>query len=836
MISRRSKFLCALVCAFFAYAKPANTQATDLFISEYIEGSSNNKAIEIYNGTGAAINLATAGYNIQMFFNGNPVATLTINLNGTVAAGDVYVLAQSSADPAILAQADQTNGSGWFNGDDAVVLRKGTAIIDSLGQAGVDPGAEWGSGPTSTADNTLRRKFTVTAGDPNHTDVFDPSLEWEGFANNSFGDLGVFALPPPPPPTPVLEIHEIQGNGAVSPFNGQLVETLDNIVTAKRNNGFFIQAPAHRYDADNATSEGIFVFTSVPPTVNVGDRVDVIGSVQEFFTLTELVGPTVTIDSSGETLPAPVMLGPTLPSPVTPGSLEPLEGMLVRVENAMVTGPTDQFGDTPVVATGTRPFREPGILAPGLPGLPVWDGNPEIFEINSEATFAAGTIIDVAEGPLTFSFGDYQIWPTALTSDLPAAAARPVRARVEGEMTVGSQNMLRLFDTVNDPGTTDAVLTAAVFNSRIAKASLYIREVLGTPDVLVLEEVENLDVANAVASKINADDPAVGYTAQLLEGNDIGGIDIAMLVRSTMRVDSITQLGKTETFMVNGKPAILHDRPPLVLHGAYTGNGAAFPITVIGIHNRSLSDIDDASDGPRVRAKRFAQALSIAGYVQSIQETDPDRRIVLTGDFNAFEFTDGYVDVLGVITGNLDPSGALVPGVDQVNPNLINQVNSVSTADRYSFIFDGSAQVLDHTLTTANLQPFVRGFEYSRGNADVPQTQHTNPLTPVALSDHDGMVLFVMTDKDADGLADDKDSCPASSMTLVTVGTCTTSVPEHLFSNGCSIGDTLAQMAAASENHGAFLSDATHWLTELRRGGVIDNKQRGEIVSCAAKK
>jgi uncharacterized protein len=171
-------------------AAPVLAAPTELFISEYIEGSSNNKAIEIYNGTGAAVDLGTGGYSIQMFFNGNPVSTLTIALTGTVASGDVFVLAQSSADPAILAQANQTNGAGWFNGDDAVVLRKGTTVIDSIGQAGFDPGSEWGSGLTSTADNTLRRKATIEAGDPLHTDVFDPSIEWDGFATNTFGGLG----------------------------------------------------------------------------------------------------------------------------------------------------------------------------------------------------------------------------------------------------------------------------------------------------------------------------------------------------------------------------------------------------------------------------------------------------------------------------------------------------------------------------------------------------------------------------------------------------------------------------------------------------------------------
>lgn len=175
--------LMALIPAQFASA----AAPTELFFSEYIEGSSNNKALEIYNGTGAAIDLAAGGYNVQMFFNGSASAGLTINLTGTVADGDVYVIAQSSAVAAILAQADQTNSAGWFNGDDAVVLRKGTTIIDAIGQIGFDPGTEWGG---STADNTLRRKNTICAGDPIGTDVFDPAIEWDVFPIDTFDGLG----------------------------------------------------------------------------------------------------------------------------------------------------------------------------------------------------------------------------------------------------------------------------------------------------------------------------------------------------------------------------------------------------------------------------------------------------------------------------------------------------------------------------------------------------------------------------------------------------------------------------------------------------------------------
>src|SRR5439155_1531934 len=140
--------------------------------------------------TDTAVDLVASGYNVQMFFNGSVSAGLTINLVGTIAPNDVFVLAQSSANAAILAQADQTNGAGWFNGNDAVVLRKGAQIIDVIGQIGFNPGTEWGTGLVSTADNTLRRKLSVTKGDANGTDVFDPSIEWEGFAIDTFDGLG----------------------------------------------------------------------------------------------------------------------------------------------------------------------------------------------------------------------------------------------------------------------------------------------------------------------------------------------------------------------------------------------------------------------------------------------------------------------------------------------------------------------------------------------------------------------------------------------------------------------------------------------------------------------
>jgi predicted extracellular nuclease len=171
---------------------------TELFFSEYIEGSSNNKALEIFNGTGSTIDLAAGAYDVQMFFNGNSSPLVTISLTGSVASGDVYVLAHASATAAILNQADQTSTVNWYNGNDAVVLRKNNVIIDVIGQIGFDPGTEWGTGLTSTSNNTLQRKCNISQGDPNGLDAFDPATEWDGFAQDTFTGLGSHSGCQPP--------------------------------------------------------------------------------------------------------------------------------------------------------------------------------------------------------------------------------------------------------------------------------------------------------------------------------------------------------------------------------------------------------------------------------------------------------------------------------------------------------------------------------------------------------------------------------------------------------------------------------------------------------------
>ncbi|MFP3915375.1 MAG: ExeM/NucH family extracellular endonuclease [Actinomycetota bacterium] len=193
-------------------ATPARSAPTDLIISEYIEGSSNNKALEIFNGTDATVDLEAGAYQIEVYFNGSDSPGLTIDLTGTVAPGDVFVVAQSSAVSAILDEADQTNGAGWFNGNDAIVLRSDGDVVDSFGQVGVDPGGEWTGGGQ---DDTLRRAESVCAGDTDPDDTFDASIEWNAFPTDTFDGLGAHTVAcDEPPPAPEAVINEFSASTA----------------------------------------------------------------------------------------------------------------------------------------------------------------------------------------------------------------------------------------------------------------------------------------------------------------------------------------------------------------------------------------------------------------------------------------------------------------------------------------------------------------------------------------------------------------------------------------------------------------------------------------------
>lgn len=585
-------------------------------------------------------------------------------------------------------------------------------------------------------------------------------------------------------------IYTIQGTGSRSPFEGAYVTTT-GVVTALKFNGVFVQSPDG--DGDVATSDGILVFTGgAPPAfLNVGDAVTVSGTVQEFIPsadpdsppATEVINAAFAVSASGQPLPAPVVLAPGFTDPA--GGLEQLErfeGMRVRTDLLVIAptqaASTDEKNATSVsngifygVIRGVaRPMREPGLepaqlLPPGAPaGVPRFDGNPERLRVDSDALLGAATLDVVAgqtftdfTGVLDYAFRSYMILPDPRdAAGMPwqpsgSPLAVPVPETGANEFTVSHFNLERFFDTIDEPGKSDVALTAAAVDGRLRKASLAIRHVLRAPDILGVVEVENLGVLQQLAARISADATAAGepdpqYAAFLQEGNDIGGIDVGFLVKQAgdrVRVLNVTQIGKDTDFTFAGDTAKLNDRPSLVLEAdVLAPAGRAYPVTVIVNHLRSLSGID-GTDGDRIRHKRRAQAEFLAGYIQSRQAANPAEWIVSVGDYNAFPFNDGYVDVMGTIVGRPTPADNVVLASDDlVDPDLTNLVTLMPPAQQYSFSFDGNAQVLDHVLVNAPMLKRFTRMAYARVDADFPEAFRGDTSRPERISDHDAPVAF----------------------------------------------------------------------------------------------
>jgi hypothetical protein len=310
-----------------------------------------------------------------------------------------------------------------------------------------------------------------------------------------------------------------------------------------------------------------------------------------------------------------------------------------------------------------------------------------------------------------------------------------VRERRLGEILIGSQNLFRLQPSDPEPDVDYAV--------RLGKIARLIVDVLRAPEVLAVQEVESSATLEDVADAITAYDASITYSPYLETGNFPGDINIGFLVRDTLSSVTTQQVGKTAQFSYNGSDYDLFSRPPFVLRGTYTWTADREPITldltVVAVHLRSRGSIETDEFA---RVKRWEQAEWLADYLEALQLTDEN--VVVLGDFNAFQFSDGFVDTLGIITGDPDASfPALIPGSGAHDPELVNRVEQLPVDERYSFIFVGSAEALDHALVSEPLLPYATEVQYARANADVPDAEKLVPSTPLRAADHDGLVLYV---------------------------------------------------------------------------------------------
>ncbi|MGE7136069.1 lamin tail domain-containing protein [Luteibacter sp. NPDC031894] len=590
------------------------------------------------------------------------------------------------------------------------------------------------------------------------------------------------------------EIWQVTGRGQVSPLLGKRVSTHGNIVTAVGPAGFTMQTPDDRADDDRLTSNGIYVFTSTAPSVKPGDMVDVEATVDNYFNLPELKNATVATTRRGVRLPKAVLFGDNVPSS-DPNTLscgdtnfQCYVGMRVSIDNGMITTGNLRFSNEPfaevyITANGKRSLREPGVRytvpVPDGVNLPNWSGNPQVFKMNTadfgavpaNTPFNAGTTFR-AEGVMSYAFGMYTFIPTKIDIKKAATLPRAVDARPFYAVRVGALNTERFCDT--DFNTTftcsggDSEPTADEVKLKTQRLSAYIGSVLKLPDILSVEEVKSLQVLQGLAKQLGDDYPAQ-YEAILQPGHDPSGINVGFLVRTDrVRVLDVRQLGADETWQDGGATAFVHDHPPLLLTADVPSIVGRMRINVISVHPKARQNVDKTgSTAERDREKRFLQARSLATQVQAIQT---DRKnllapLLVVGDFNAYQFSDGFTDVVGLISGKYDDSNNLLKlGKNLVKPTLWNAVDSVPAQDRYSFLFtenfgniQGQAprqvpthQVLDHALLNSVARGLFLKMQYGRGNLDAPvqtlddSASATGVQKAIGSSDHDGFVVDML--------------------------------------------------------------------------------------------
>jgi len=284
----------------------AQSGCDELFFSEYSEGSSNHKYIEIYNPTANAVSLST--YTVYQSGNGGSY-TNTFTTNAMLASGDVYMISTNQADATIQAAADTVlayPSIAHFNGDDAMILVSGTDTVDVIGVPGVDPGSSWTVGTGSTANHTLVRKATIDAGS---TDWTTGATEWDVYAQNTWTYMGAHTsncifVAPAPTFDSVVAINTFNSNDAngVADSLGAM-KWIKVIVTSIDYDG---NAGYSFYGEDATDGINIYNFAdqSGYTAPMMGDSLYIHGEVEQFRGLTELKPDSIYVLNSGNALPA----------------------------------------------------------------------------------------------------------------------------------------------------------------------------------------------------------------------------------------------------------------------------------------------------------------------------------------------------------------------------------------------------------------------------------------------------------------------------------------------------------------------------------------------------
>ncbi|MYW21351.1 endonuclease/exonuclease/phosphatase [Streptomyces sp. SID486] len=570
-----------------------------------------------------------------------------------------------------------------------------------------------------------------------------------------------------------VRVHDVQGTTRISPFAGQKVTDVPGIVTATRtygsSKGFWLQDPAP--DDDPATSEGVFVFTSSTPKVAVGDSVTVTGTVSEYVpggtssgnqSLTEITKPVITTVSTGNAVPAPVVIGKrSVPDRYTPagdtaaaGSInglplqpakyaldyyESLEGMNVQVSDVRVVTATDPYSELWVtVKPREHRTHRGGTLYGSYDSQNT--GRLQIQSLGSTADFPKANVGDTLEGttagPLDFNqFGGYTLVAGTLgTLDSGGLQRETTRKQSGRELAVATYNVENL-----DPA-----------DATFAQHAAAIVDNLQSPDIVSLEEIQDnngakddgtVDANETVTKLIDAIVAAGGpkYDWRSVnpvndqDGGEPGGNIRQVFLFNPQRVsftdraggDSTTPVGVTE---VHGKAQLTaspgrvdpanaawtNSRKPLA--GEFVFRGRTVFVIANHLNSKGGDQALTAQYQPPVRSsevQRHAQATAVNAFVKDILAVQKNADVIALGDMNDFEFSG--------TTKILESDGA-----------LWSAIKSLPRSERYTYDYQGNQQVLDQIL----ISPAIR-----RGGDFAYDSVHINSEFNDQISDHDPQVL-----------------------------------------------------------------------------------------------
>ena len=510
-----------------------------------------------------------------------------------------------------------------------------------------------------------------------------------------------------------MPIWAIQGDGEKSPYTGSEVTTV-GIVTAvfdrEQIPGFFIQETDT--DDDPATSEGLFVWDETGMAqVSVGDRVRVTGTVKEKSAQTQIQLSAVEVLSPRQSLPAAVPLNPPADADAAAAYFESMEGMLVSVDNALAVSPISKYGETSVILPHdgvTRIYKND----PNHGWLITIDDESwtENYSENPAALpwrIASGDTVSNVLGPLAYTYGQYKIEPQLPLNIQPGTLERhPTLPEVGTDgFSIATFNAENFFDALSPNPKDPPLPTPKEYQHKALKVANAIAA-MGYPTIVAFEEVENVKVLEKVA----AQEPLAGYDyrAVLIEGIDSRGIDVGYLVRGDRATVDSAELRLDD--------AGYFTRGPLVMKTTIATDGGDVTLYTIANHFVSMGAGFDATEPRRVKQAEWNVKLA-----REILADDPDALIAILGDLNTF-FDTPSIQVFR--------DAGFVHAFDAIPPEA-----------RYTYIFQGESETLDHILLTPNLAAMMTRVQPLHIDADFPLADPADD-SPTRTSDHDPAIAM----------------------------------------------------------------------------------------------